>query len=227
MSRPNRTQVNAELKKLGFGGLEDNNLMQQLAFFIDSHNKFRSLLLSTHPEKRREAYEALRPHLRFTPKPLDVYEMEGQQKAEREQLPYYNPTTGELTPMRSPEISLDELAQEAIAENQHEKAGRKLELVCTHCTGFELFPAKTRKAANKAAHAAGWRVIGNKAYCAKHVPTRLSMKLLCAKDDCGREQRIRAFDEQDGYSQARLLGWSISDVATCPSCSAKRSILLM
>jgi hypothetical protein len=193
--------------------------MQQLAFFTNTHEKFRGLLMSTAPEKRREAYEALRPHLCFVPKPLDVYQMEMCQKAEREQLPGYNRETGELTPFQVPEISLDGLATEVIEQMAHEKHNRRLELVCAKCTVFAIFPADTRKEADKAAHSAGWRSAEKKSYCPKHVPTRLSANLLCT--ECTKETRIRAWDEQDAYSQARLLGWSIGDAAKCPQCSAR------
>jgi hypothetical protein len=219
-----RTQLNHELKKLGFGGLEDRNLMQQLACCYRTHEQFRGMLMSTVPEQRRNAYEAIAPHLNFRPKPLDVYEMEMRSKAEREQLPGYNPATGEIIPFKVPEISLEDMAQEAIAQNQHEKDGG-LSLVCTRCTVEQIFRAKTRKQAYKDADREGWRMQGTKAYCPQHVPTRLTMTLSCSDPDCGRTEKVRAWDEQDGYRRARLMGWVIEDAATCPRCAAKTIVI--
>jgi hypothetical protein len=221
----NRNKVNHELKKLGLGGLEDRNLMQQLAFFMTNHSVFRSLLMSTKPDQRRNAYEALRPHLSFAPKPLEVYEMEGRQKAEREQLPGYNAATGEIIPFKTGEVGdrLEELAQDAIRETAFVKGGGFLTLVCRKCTLEQSWRAKTRKQGDKDAMRDGWRMQEGKAYCPKHVPSRLTMGLECSV--CERREKIRAWDEQDGYSHARLLGWIIGDAATCPRCAAKPVLL--
>jgi len=36
---------------------------------------------------------------------------------------------------------------------------------------------------------------------------------------------LRVWDEQDGYRDARRLGWEIGDVTTCPRCAVKHIIL--
>ena len=218
-----RSLVDKELRKLGFGGLDDPNLITQIAFLIRDHDHFKRQLFSVEPEQRRHAYACLAPHLNFTPKPLDVYEAEMKRMAEEQQLPVWD---GSPYPkeFRVPEIEtdgyrLEQLAQKAIKQNAHEKAGGRLELVCKKCTGNEFFPAKTREQAEKDAYSAGWREANGKAYCPKHVPTRLTMKLSCVS--CDIVQRIRAWDEQDGYRDARLLGWVIRDGSICPECAAK------
>lgn len=222
-----RKKINHELRKLGFGGLEDRNLIPSIAFFIRDHDHFRGQLFSVKPEQRREAYEALRPHLRFPAKPLDVYEAEMRHMAERQQLPSYNERTGELEPMKvgeieSPEYRLERLAQEAIAQNLHEKE-RGLHLKCHKCKVAGVFHAPLRSRAEKDAHAAGWRSDGRKDYCPACTPSRCTMKLNCIQ--CGIERGIRAWDPQDGYAKARLAGWIIADEATCPTCSAPKVIL--
>jgi Zn ribbon nucleic-acid-binding protein len=45
------------------------------------------------------------------------------------------------------------------------------------------------------------------------------MKLTCS--ECDKHERIRVWDEQDGYATARLMGWVIGDGSICPQCAAK------
>lgn len=214
-----RSKVDHELRRLGFGGLDDPNLIPQIAFFITTHEQFRGQLFSVLPEKRRIAYEALRPHLRFAARPLDVYEAEIKLMAEQKQLPTYDPKTGELIPMKVGSVELDQLASDAIQQKKHEDKGGALELVCTKCTVFEHFRAAKKKDAQKAAHAAGWRSDGRKTYCPPHVPGRATMALVCT--ECEITQRIRVWDQHDGYAAARLRGWYIGDAALCPECNRK------
>jgi hypothetical protein len=223
-----RQKINHELKTLGFGGLEDRNLYAQIATLYTTHESFRGLLMSTAPDERRIAYEALRGHLCFTAKPLDQYEREIKEKAEREQWAVWNGTAypspfkpGEI---ESDEYKLNRVASEAIEAAEHEKAKGVLELVCLKCTVAEYFPAPKRKEAVKVAHDAGWRWDernGTKrTYCPKHVPGRATMKLTCS--ECDKHERIRVWDEQDGYATARLMGWAIGETETiCPQCAAK------
>lgn len=224
-----RQKINHELKKLGFGGLQDNNLYSQIATLYRTHESFRGLLLSTAPDQRRIAYEALRPHLCFVAKPLDVYEREIHEKAEREQWdviqkdnPHW-PQPFKVSEIETDEYRLEKAAQEAIEATEHAKAKGVLQLVCTRCTVGGDFPAATRTQARKAAQAAGWRWEEKngvtKTYCPAHVLGRCTMTLECS--ECLRKTRLRVWDEQDGYAMARLAGWEISEVAKCPGCLAK------
>ena len=227
-----RAKVSHELRKLGFGALDDPNLVPQIAFCIRSHEHFRGMLMGVVKEQREFAYRALAPHLRFTPKPLDVYEREIQEKAEREQWDIWD-GTAYPKPFKVGEIESDEhrlarLAEEAIEQAEHEKAKGVLEMVCTKCTVQALFPAPKRKLAVKAAHEAGWRwteINGTrKQWCPKHVPARATMKLTCS--NCPIIQRIRVWDEQDGYRDARRLGWQFDDAkCLCPECGAKAVVV--
>src|SRR5467141_1987362 len=121
-----RQRINHELKTLGFGGLEDSNLYAQIATLYTTHDSFRGLLLSTAPDQRRIAYEALRPHLCFVAKPLDVYEREIKERAEREQWDVWNgtpyPTKFKPGEIESDEYRLQRAASEAIEQLAHEKA---------------------------------------------------------------------------------------------------------
>jgi len=229
ISLDERQKINHELKKLGFGGLQDQNLFAGIATLYPTHDSFRGLLMSTMPDQRRLAYESLKPHLRFVAKPLDVYEREIKEKAEREQWdvidrdnPHF-PQPFKVGEVESEEYKLAKLASEAIEANEHEKAKGILELCCTKCTVIARFPAPKRNQAAKAAHNAGWRWDernGTKrTYCPDHVPGRASMRLECS--ECGKKELLRVWDEQDGYAKARLAGWEITEAAKCPKCSVK------
>jgi len=70
-----------------------------LAKTIRDHKHFETQLTSTDAESRQMLYDALRPHLRFEAKPLDVYVASAGQMAEREQLPVLG-EGGKLLPFR-------------------------------------------------------------------------------------------------------------------------------
>jgi hypothetical protein len=224
-----RQKINHELKRVGFGGLDDPNTIQQIATLYRTHESFRGLLMSTAPDQRRIAYEALRSHLCFVVKPLDVYEREIHEKAEREQWdvihkdnPHW-PQPFKVSEIETDEYKLAKVASEAIEQAEHEKAKGALHLTCTKCTVGGEFPAPTRKQATKAAHDAGWRWDernGTKrTYCPAHVPGRATMTIECFQ--CEKKERLRVWDEQDGYAMARRLGWEIADVTKCPKCAVK------
>lgn len=217
MALTDRKRVDHELKRLGFGGLDDPNLIPQIAFFIKNHEQFMKQLHSVKPPERRHAYNALRPHLRFPAKPLDVYEAEMKDFADRQQLPIFDGSVYGK-PYKTAEVRLREVAEEALAQNHHEKHGG-LTVACSKCKVAQIFRAKTHKEAERAAHEAGWRSDGQKAYCPEHVPSRCTMSLECK--DCERLYRLRCWDPQDGYAKARLAGWVIENAATCPRCAAK------
>jgi len=187
--------------------------------------------MSTAPDQRRIAYESLRPHLSFTPKPLDVYEREIKEKAEREQWDVWNgtayPDKFKVGEIESDQYRLERQAQEAIEQTRHETAGGFLELVCTKCTVISRFPGARRKDATKTAHDTGWRWDERngtrRTYCPDHVPGRCTMTIECA--ECEKKERLRVWDEQDGYLKARLAGWVIADECKCPICSAKKIII--
>ena len=225
-----RGRVDRELRRLGFGGLDDPNLIASIAFFIKSHEQFRGQLFSVLPEQRRHAYEVLRPHLKFVAKPLDVYEAEMKEMAERQQLPGYDDATGQLVPFKAGSVELDLLATEAIRQEKHEKGGGQLEMVCRKCTKAQYFAAKLRKEAEKQAKDRGWRSDGQHCYCPEHVPGRATMTLHCTggtdETPCTRVERIRAWDQQDGYAAARLQGWYIGDSALCPACNLRTAVTL-
>lgn len=165
VSLKERSKINHELKKLGFGGIDDPNLFAQIGTLYKTHESFRGLLMSTKPEERRIAYDAIRPHLSFVAKPLDVYEREIHEKAEREQWdvihkdnPHW-PQPFKVGEVESEEYKLARLAEEAIAEDTIQRATKGfLTLNCKRCAKEERFPGETRVAAAIFARQSGWRL---------------------------------------------------------------------
>ena len=234
VSLDQRQKINHELKKCGFGGIDDPNLFAQIALLYTTHDSFRGLLMSTMPDQRRIAYEAIRPHLCFVAKPLDVYEREIHEKAEREQWdvihkdnPHW-PQPFKVSEIETDEYKLQKVAQEAIETCEWEKAKGVLEMVCRTCLVAEHFPAAKRREAVKRAHDEGWRWDerngSTHTFCPHHVPGRATMKLICTQ--CEKKALVRTWDEQDGYKQARLMGWEFNDEkCLCPTCAAPKVLL--
>lgn len=170
-SAAERKKIDSELRKLGFGGLNDPNLTSQIAFFIRNHEQFRNQLFSVAPEKRKLAYDQLRPHLRFPAKPLDVYEAEMKEMAERKQLPtlregevYPVPyTPGEVGEKKAKTVA----AVEAAIEAERKPNKGHIFLVCRQCLFGQAFVGENAAMANKDAFDEGWRMDMDKPMCPK------------------------------------------------------------
>ena len=92
--------INRMLQSHGLGRLEDGaGLMSQLGFMVQDHEHLRSLLVRCEPENRSSMYDSLKPYLRFTPKPLDVYISESAERAAREDGVCQPPPYGHLPQM--------------------------------------------------------------------------------------------------------------------------------
>jgi hypothetical protein len=181
MHRPasEKHAINKALASHGLGTLDSGaGLLAQLGYLVDSHDEFRDILTKCEPSMRRDAYESLRPYLRFDAKPLDVYIAESADLAARKQLPTIA-ADGTLKPYGVPEIKAGcphcgtvlyagnphackpksqdlETAQNAIAEAV---AKVHLNLVCKQCTREASFPGVTRPEALASARRAGWKQI--------------------------------------------------------------------
>jgi hypothetical protein len=128
-----------------------------LAGTIRDHKHFERLLTEAPPADRQDLYDALIPHLQFTPKPLDVYVANAGQRAEREQWPVLGPD-GMLMPFKpaADVSSLEKDVQEMIAAAM---AQRRLMLTCSKCLREETFHAvgeETRVAVVIRARKKGW-----------------------------------------------------------------------
>lgn len=80
-------RINNLLGSYGLGQLNEPGTVAALGFLVVDHAHFREMLNGCAPAERVNMYEALRPHLRFPAKPLDVYVAELADLAERKQLP--------------------------------------------------------------------------------------------------------------------------------------------
>ena len=161
VSPKQRQEISHKLKQMGFGGLDDANLFAQIATLYRTHDSFRGLLMSTHPEQRRIAYESLKPHLCFEPKPLEVYERETKDRAEREQWDVYDgtayPKPFKVGEVESEEYKLRKTAEAVITQSERENQAKGwLTLKCVRCTKEERFPGLTRVDASIKARDAGW-----------------------------------------------------------------------
>lgn len=189
--------MNTHLKAHGFGALDDPTIVQQLAFVIGDHERFRNMLMKVAPAERANAYRALSTHLRFKARPLETYVMEAKQNAEKLQLPLYDSKTlavREMNPTVVSEVALEAisgktlvlrqeerraqerviLAENAIAESfGQEKARGRLEVFCSKCMFGTSVYANSRADANLTLAANGWQmsISGKKAYCPDCVTT--------------------------------------------------------
>lgn len=171
----NKTMIDAGLRKAGFGGLTDPSLFDQIAMVIsgrtpaEGHARFRSMLLSVEPDKRRIAYQAIAPKLRFKAYPLEDYERQGAVIADQRHLPSYDPTTLKVEDWKPQEIEtqehkqtkLEEYASNCISHDlREENAKQQLTLVCERCTFERKWRVKRRSSAYKLATQEGWDVKG-------------------------------------------------------------------
>lgn len=167
-----RSKVDRELRKLGFGGLDDANLIPQIAFCIRGHEQFRSQLMSVTPDKRHLAYTQLRPHLRFTAKLLNVYEAEMKEIAEKQQWPTMKQGDVYPTPFKKPDVeTLTTTANVALADEfTPPEKEKSLTLTCCKCLKEEQFWSFSRLLADVKASIAGWHTEGDKSWCPEHAP---------------------------------------------------------
>jgi hypothetical protein len=86
--RAEKRRINRMLANHGLPTMDaPHGLMEVMGRKIEDHGHFRSLLTTCDPKERYAMYEALRPHLRFTSYPLDIYIGQAAAQAEAKQLP--------------------------------------------------------------------------------------------------------------------------------------------
>lgn len=77
MNQDEARKLDNKLMSMGLARLQDKEFLPQLGYLIQGDKHLGEMLRACAPDKRTEMYEALRPHLRFTPMPLDKYLMSG------------------------------------------------------------------------------------------------------------------------------------------------------
>jgi hypothetical protein len=151
-----KSAINRLLRSHGLGQLEDGaGLMAQLGFLVQDHDHLRSLLVRCEPENRSAMYDSLRPYLRFTPKPLDVYIAESAAMAAIQDLPTVDKAGNiHFRPTPTYEVGSDvAVAQAAVNESF---AKHHLTVTCRSCTKQETFSGIRKADAVQAAREAGW-----------------------------------------------------------------------
>lgn len=79
--------INRTLRARGLPTLDQPGVAEAFARVVDDHEDFMKFLRKCEPEEQRNMYEAMRPHLRFKPKPLEDYQIAAKQYAEAAELP--------------------------------------------------------------------------------------------------------------------------------------------
>ena len=128
--------ITRALKKLGLPATPAEAIAA-LAKNIRDHRHLETLLSETDPSMRQELYDSVKPHLRFTARPMDFYITSAGQRAEREQWPVldYQGMLQEFRPAQDVK-TIEKAAENALAA---EVAKRTLRLVCVKCTRQEAF----------------------------------------------------------------------------------------
>jgi hypothetical protein len=145
-----RDYINRYLAVHGLATLDDAaGLIPQLAFLVEDDDHFRRLLIKCEPERRHDMYEALRPHLGFEPKTLDVYVAEAGAAAEAQQLPTVG-ADGKLYPFRTQDIrTIERVVDEALSAHH-------LSVTCRKCTKVATFHGHSKRDAVYNLRQAGW-----------------------------------------------------------------------
>src|SRR5215472_11053504 len=118
MQTQDKSAINRMLASHGLGTLEDGaGLISQLGFMVQDHEHLRSLLVRCEPENRSAMYDSLRPYLRFTPKPLDVYIAESAERAARQDLPTID-ETGNINFRPTPTYEIGDVKAAQVAVNE-------------------------------------------------------------------------------------------------------------
>lgn len=109
MPRPEESNaINRVLKAWGLPSLDQPDVLPRLGYLVENHRHFTELLKACDPTLRREMYEAISPHLRFTPKSLEEYIGAAKEFAQAAQLPVMD-EAGNLHPYSIPQIEVPEV----------------------------------------------------------------------------------------------------------------------
>ena len=151
-----KSAINRMLASHGLGKLEDGaGLLSQLGYMVQDHEHLRSLLVRCEPENRSAMHDSLKPYLRFTPKPLDVYISESAERAANQDLPSID-STGNIhfSPAPTYEMAPDVAAAQTAVNDVFAK--HVLTVTCRSCTKQEQFTGDTKYDAIVNVRLAGW-----------------------------------------------------------------------
>jgi hypothetical protein len=135
--------INRVLKARGLPTLDQPGVVEALARQVDDHQHFMELLRACDPALRRDAYEAMRPHLTFTARPLEDYIIAAKQHAEAAELPVMD-EYGFLKPYSSGVITTIEIP------------AVELRVVCSKCSKEAIFLGAFKGDAIFTMRSSGW-----------------------------------------------------------------------
>ena len=144
MDAKERRELENQLVVMGMSRLQDPDLIQQFAVIINTyggHDFFEGLLGECEPAKRTEMYEALRPHLKFNPWPLDTY------------IEHIKARASQLASTEAP-VTVEGEKYAFVTKEQATDC--LLTLTCCKCTSQQHFMGKTPVEAITLARSAGW-----------------------------------------------------------------------
>lgn len=163
-------KVDRWLRNRGFGGIDDRNLVHQMAFMVRDHKHFRNILMAVEQDKRKLAYEAMSPHLQFNAKSLADYELEARQEADTMRLPTYH-AADDIRPYKPAEVGeklqakIEDALGRAVIEMQAETKRGRLTVTCRKCIAEASAFVNDRQEGYLALTALGWKFEGDKAVC--------------------------------------------------------------
>ena len=162
MEATKKRELENQLMVMGLGGLEDANLIPQIAMIIniygkrqnDPHGFYEGLLGACDAPKRRQMYDAIKPHLDFDPRPLDSYLARIKERAaaaESQKIP----------------VEIGEKKYQEVRES--EANGAVAEFNCYRCTAFNRYLGDTFVSAVLMGRNDGWTrdLVRQKEVCPK------------------------------------------------------------
>lgn len=136
--------INRVLKARGMPTLDQPGVIVALAFMVEDHTHFTELLRACEPGLRREMYEAMSPHLRFTARPLESYIIAAKEHAEAAELPVMD-EQGFLHPHRA-----------GVVETEKDVAVVELWAQCVKCQKEAIFAGANTDDAIFTMRSSGW-----------------------------------------------------------------------
>lgn len=155
MTAAEQRKLENQLIVMGLKGLNDPELVPQLARLVPDHKFLTSLINECAQEKRSEMFEAIRPHLKFKAYPLDWYINQLKMRAQ-------------IAESRDNPIVCGNKTLRQVA--QQEATGCVVELRCWKCRKTQTFYGSTPVCAMIDARKVGWvrDIARNHEACPKH-----------------------------------------------------------
>lgn len=143
MQDDERRELENQLVVMGMDvdGLTDPALLPMMAQLIESHDVFLGMIGECEADKRTEMYEALRPHMKFKPWPLEKYMNLLKMRAEN--------VASRHDPIEVGERRFREVERQ-------DATGCLIEFTCSKCTKMEKFIGVTPVETAMQAREAGW-----------------------------------------------------------------------